>query len=72
LRVDVIKTEAIIMFISDQINELRAELAECVFTKAERAKLEAELAALVIERQAAEQSDGDGASKFRRDDEEAR
>jgi hypothetical protein len=71
LRVDVIKTEAIIMFISDQINELRAELAGCVFSKAERAKVEAELAALIAEREAVEQCDVDAALKLR-DDAEAR
>jgi hypothetical protein len=52
-RLDVIKTEAIIMFTVDHINELRAELAECVFTKAERAQLEAELITLIAEREAA-------------------
>ncbi|WCK80380.1 MULTISPECIES: hypothetical protein [Rhizobium/Agrobacterium group] len=36
----------------DQINELRAELRSCYFTKAERAMAEAELAALVAKAQA--------------------
>ena len=37
------------MFTIDHINELRAELAECFFSKYERRALEAELAALVSE-----------------------
>lgn len=36
----------------DQINELRAELRSCYFTKTERAVVEAELAALVAQAQA--------------------
>ena len=47
--VDVIKTEATIMVIIDQINELRAELANCALTKKERVAAEAELAALIAE-----------------------
>ncbi len=35
----------------DQINELRAELRSCYFTKTERAVVEAELAALVAKAQ---------------------
>ena len=58
-RVDVIKTEAIIMFTVDHINELRAELAECIFTKAERAQLEAELITLIAEREAAAKAEAD-------------
>ena len=42
------------MFTIDHINELRAELAECFFSKYERRALEAELAALVSERDAQE------------------
>jgi hypothetical protein len=51
-RVDVIKTETKNMCIIDHINELRAELAGCVFAKDERSEIEAELAALVAERDA--------------------
>ena len=40
------------MFTIDHINELRAELAGCFFSKDERRALEAELAALVAERDA--------------------
>lgn len=36
----------------DQINELRAELRSCYFTKTERAMAEAELATLVAKAQA--------------------
>lgn len=36
----------------DQINELRAELRGCVFTKEERVAAEAELAALIAQAQA--------------------
>ena len=61
--VDVIKTETIIMFISDQINELRAELAGCVFTKVQRARLEAELIALIAEREAAAKAEADAVPK---------
>ncbi|WP_189521363.1 MULTISPECIES: hypothetical protein [unclassified Mesorhizobium] len=35
----------------DQINELRAELQSCFFTKAERASAEAELASLLAQAQ---------------------
>ena len=45
------------MFTIDQINELRAELAGCVFTQQERSRVEAELAALIAERDAAELAD---------------
>lgn len=38
------------MFNIDHINELRAELAGCFFTKSERGRLEGELAALLAER----------------------
>jgi hypothetical protein len=38
------------MFKIDHINELRAELAGCFFTKNERKQIEAELAALLAER----------------------
>jgi hypothetical protein len=57
--VDVIKTETIIMSIIDHINELRAELNECLFRKEERAELEAELGALIAERDAAEKAAAD-------------
>ncbi|WP_198294201.1 hypothetical protein [Ensifer sp. BR816] len=36
----------------DQINELRAELRSCYFTKEERAAAEAEMAALIAQAQA--------------------
>lgn len=39
----------------DQINELRAELRSCYFTKAEREMAEAELAALIAKAQAEEE-----------------
>jgi hypothetical protein len=51
-RVAVIKTETIIMDITTQIFELRAELYGCLLTKAERAKAKAELAALIAQEQA--------------------
>jgi hypothetical protein len=51
-RVAVIKTETIIMHTIDQIFELRAELHSCFLTKAERAKAEADLAALIAHEQA--------------------
>ena len=35
------------MFISDQINELRAELAGCSLTKADHSAVEVELTALI-------------------------
>ena len=57
--VAVIKTETNIMFLNDQINELRFELNECAFTKAERAAVEAELAALYAQRDAAEKAEAD-------------
>ena len=38
------------MFNIDHINELRAELAGCFFTKSERRRIEGELAALLAER----------------------
>jgi hypothetical protein len=57
-RVDVIKTETTNMCIIDHINELRAELADCLFSKDERRKLEAELAALVAECDASGCADG--------------
>jgi hypothetical protein len=66
--VDVIKTEAIIMFTVNHISELRAELAECVFTKTERAKLKAELAALITQRDVGEQDDADAALEGLRDE----
>ena len=40
------------MFTIDHINELRSELAGCFFSKNERLALEAELAALISERDA--------------------
>ena len=40
------------MFTIDHINELRAELAGCFFSREERRALEAELAALLAERDA--------------------
>jgi len=51
------------MFVVDHINELRAELAGCVFTKAERAKLEAELIVLIAEREAAAKALADSVPK---------
>jgi len=48
--VNVIKTETKQMFNIDHINELRAELAGCYFTKSERGRIEGELAALLAER----------------------
>jgi hypothetical protein len=45
------------MFTIDHINELRAELAGCILTKRERRQLEAELAAHVAERDAAERAE---------------
>ena len=48
--VNVIKTETKQMFNIDHINELRAELAGCCFTKNERRQIEGELAALLAER----------------------
>jgi hypothetical protein len=53
------------MFTVDHINELRAELAGCVFTKAERAKLETELIALIAEREAAAKAEADTVPRFR-------
>jgi DNA-binding GntR family transcriptional regulator len=47
------------MSISDQINELRAELAGCVLTKAERVAIEAELAALVEKQEGLEAAASD-------------
>ena len=38
------------MFNIDHINELRAELAGCFFTKGERRRIKGELAALLAER----------------------
>lgn len=38
------------MFNIDHINELRAELAGCFFTKSERRRIEGKLAALLAER----------------------
>lgn len=55
--VAVIKTETNIMFLNDQIDELRFELNECVLTKTERAAAEAELAALYAQRDAAEKAE---------------
>ena len=72
LRVDVIKTEAIIMLTVDHINELRAELAECVFTKTERARLKDELAALIAQRDGGEQAEADAALQVLRNEEEGR
>ena len=42
------------MFISDQINELRAELAKCALTKAEHSAVKAELTALIAKQAALE------------------
>jgi hypothetical protein len=57
--VAVIKTETNSMFLNDQINELRLELTECTFTEADRLALEAELAALYAQRDAAEKAEAD-------------
>ena len=51
------------MFTVDHINELRAELAECVFTKTERARLKAELAALIAEREAVAKAEVDAVAE---------
>lgn len=40
------------MFLEDMINELRAELDACIFSKTERAAVEAELATLLAQRDA--------------------
>ena len=48
--VNVIKTATKQMFNIDHINELRAELAGCGFTKSERRRIEGELAALLADR----------------------
>ena len=45
------------MAIIDQINELRAELRFCVFSKKERAGVEAELAVLIAKKDAAEKAE---------------
>lgn len=58
--VDVIKKETINMTTLDQINELRAELLSCYFTKTERAMAEAELAALVAQAQAEDEQFASG------------
>jgi hypothetical protein len=65
-RVDVIKMETN-MFVVDHINELRAELAGCVFTREERRRVEAELAALIAERDAAERAEVDALAEVRPD-----
>ena len=63
-RVDVIKTEAN-MFTVDHINELRAELAGCFFSKRMRRALEAELAALISERDAQEKVEAKAVQSLR-------
>ncbi|WP_158816087.1 hypothetical protein [Methylocapsa sp. S129] len=60
------------MFTVDHINELRAELAECVFTKTERAKLKAELAALIAQRDMGEQDEADAALQVLRNEDAGR
>ena len=47
------------MFTIDHINELRSELAGCFFSRDERRTLEAELAALLAERDALEKAESD-------------
>ena len=49
----------------DHINELRAELAGCFFSKDERRALEAELAALISERDAQEKAEAKAVQSFR-------
>ena len=44
--------EGMMIAISDQIHQLQAELHSCFFTKVERAKAQAELAALIAQEQA--------------------
>lgn len=45
------------MTILDQINELRAELRSCYFTKTERAAAAADLAAIVAQAQAEDEDE---------------
>ena len=62
--VNVIKTETKQMFNIDHINELRAELAGCFFTKSERRQIEGELAALLAERDDKGVSDAETCREF--------
>ena len=55
------------MFLDDQINELRLELNDCAFTKEDRVALEAELAALYAQRDAAEKAEADEFLQILRD-----
>ena len=52
------------MFNIDHINELRAELAGCFFTKSERRQIEGELAALLAERDDKGVSDAETCREF--------
>ena len=53
------------MFTIDHINELRSELAGCFFSKDERRALEAELAALIVERDARDKADTEASQSLR-------
>ena len=53
------------MFTLDHINELRAELAGCFFSKKMRRALEAELAALISERDAQEKVEAKAVQSLR-------
>ena len=53
------------MFTIDHINELRAELAGCFFWKKMRRAIEAELAALISERDAQDKADAEASQSFR-------
>ena len=52
------------MFNIDQINELRAELAGCLFTKGERRQIERELAALLAERDGKDRGEAETQREF--------
>ena len=53
------------MFTIDHINELRAELARCFFSKDERRALEDELAALISERDAQDKVEAEAVQSLR-------
>ena len=53
------------MFTIDHINELRAELAGCFFSKKMRRAIEAELAALIIERDRQEKIEAEPSQSLR-------
>jgi hypothetical protein len=50
--------------ISDQIHQLRAELHSCFLTKAERAKAQAELAALIAHEQTESEKSAEDIHEF--------